>query len=104
MIILVSTELKEIKKSLLKADEEVEDKIAKEGGDAESHQKGHGCQKRDKWRTSRRKKVEDIDMMMMMIMLMKISKSHIAIKKDIKFSSYSVSLKDASEVSPLLAL
>jgi hypothetical protein len=28
----VSTEVREIKKSLLKADEEVEDKIAKEGG------------------------------------------------------------------------
>jgi hypothetical protein len=57
----VSTEVREIKKSLLKADEEVEDKIAKEGGGCKSHQKGYGCQKRDKWRTSRRKKVEDID-------------------------------------------
>ena len=41
----MSTDAKEIKKSLLKADEEVEDKIAKEGGDAEAIKKGMDAKK-----------------------------------------------------------
>ena len=41
----MSTEVKEIKKSLLKVDEEVEDKIAKEGGDAKAIKKGMDAKK-----------------------------------------------------------
>ncbi len=42
----MSTEVEEIKKSLLKADEEeVEDKIAKEGGDAEAIKRGMDAKK-----------------------------------------------------------
>jgi len=44
----VSTEDKEIKKSLLESDQEVEDKIAKEGGDAVAIKKGID-KNEDKW-------------------------------------------------------
>ena len=57
----MSTDPKEIKKSLLKADEEVEDKIAKEGGDAEAIKKGMDAKKGINGEHSGRKKVEDID-------------------------------------------
>ncbi len=61
IIILVSTEDKEIKKSLMKADEEVEDKIAKEGGDAGAIKKGVDTKKETNGEQTEEKKIEDID-------------------------------------------
>ena len=57
----MSTEDKEIKKRLLKADEEVEDKIAKEGGDAEAIKKGIDAKKGTNGEQAEEKNVEDID-------------------------------------------
>jgi hypothetical protein len=57
----VSTEDKEIKKSLSEADEEVEDKIAKEGGDAVAIKKGIETKKGTKGEQAEEKNVEDLD-------------------------------------------
>ena len=57
----VSTEDKEIKKSLSEADEEVEDKIAKEGGDAAAIKKGMEAKKGTNVEQAEGQKVEDLD-------------------------------------------
>jgi hypothetical protein len=57
----VSTEDKEIKKSLFEADEEAEDKIAKEGGDAVAIKKGIETKKKANGEQVEEQKVEDLD-------------------------------------------
>jgi hypothetical protein len=57
----VSTEDKEIKKRLSEADEEVEDKIAKEGGDAAAIKKGIEAKKGTKGEQAEEKNAEDLD-------------------------------------------
>ena len=58
----MSAEDKEIKKRLLRADEEdVEDKIAKEGGDTEAIKKGIGAKKGANGEQVEDENVEDID-------------------------------------------
>ena len=57
----VSTEDKEIKKSLLESDQEVEDKIAKEGGDAVAIKKGIDTKKKTNGEQVEEQKVEDLD-------------------------------------------
>ncbi len=57
----MSTEDKEIKKRLLRADEEVEDKISKEGGDAEAIKKGIAAKKGTNGEQIEDESVEDID-------------------------------------------
>lgn len=54
------SEDKEIKKSLLKADEEVNDKIAKEGWDAEAIKKGIDAKKGTNGEQAEEKNIEDI--------------------------------------------
>ena len=57
----MSTEDKEIKKSLSEADEEVDDKIAKEGGDAAAIKKGMETKKGTNVQQAEEQKVEDLD-------------------------------------------
>jgi hypothetical protein len=57
----VSTEDKEIKKSLFEADQEAEDKIAKEGGDAVAIKKGIETKKKTSGEQAEEQKVEDLD-------------------------------------------
>ena len=79
----MSTEVEEIKKELIeefRSRREVEDKIAKEGGDAEAIKRGMDAKKGINGEPVEEKKLK-IQTMMMMIMLMKILQIHIADKK-----------------------
>ncbi len=57
----MSTEDKEIKKRLMRADEDVEDKMAKEGGDAEAIKKGMEAKNGTSGEQVGNENVEDID-------------------------------------------